>query len=243
MNVAEARSMLATSRSRPELVAQVVPSPITLFADVTIARLLKEDWLGELLAIESRIQGGFLDDSASMHWRQDVDLSGLNILAMGIYYEAIMRWAGCAKTVVARGKIFTQARADESGQMKRVRVPEHLDVIADMECGAQLHMQQSAVTALMEDNGIYLFGAKGTLRVDSGRLFGGQEGNDKLEEISITPGEHGGWQVEEDFVAAIRGQRKVTHTTFEDGVRYMEFTEAVARSRQSGQLEEIDNQL
>ncbi|MBN1342185.1 MAG: hypothetical protein JXQ73_05875 [Phycisphaerae bacterium] len=34
---------------------------------------------------------------------------------------------------------------------------------------------------------------------------------------------------------AIRGNSAVTHTTFEDGVKYMEFTEAVARSIATGQ--------
>ena len=40
----------------------------------------------------------------------------------------------------------------------------------------------------------------------------------------------GGWRVEADFIAAIRGERPVTHTDFATGVRYMQFTEAVARS-------------
>ena len=40
----------------------------------------------------------------------------------------------------------------------------------------------------------------------------------------------GAWQVEADFIAAIRGERPVTHTDFGTGVRYMQFTEAVARS-------------
>ena len=33
----------------------------------------------------------------------------------------------------------------------------------------------------------------------------------------------------------ITGTEKVTRTTFDDGVRYMEFTEAVARSARTGQ--------
>ena len=41
-------------------------------------------------------------------------------------------------------------------------------------------------------------------------------------------------QVEEEFVAAIRGEGSIRRTTFEQGVRYMEFTEAVTRSIQSG---------
>ena len=35
-----------------------------------------------------------------------------------------------------------------------------------------------------------------------------------------------------DFVGAIRGECPVGETTFEDGLKYMEFTEAVARSAQ-----------
>ena len=46
--------------------------------------------------------------------------------------------------------------------------------------------------------------------------------------------EVGGWRVEEEFVAAIRGTEKISHTRFEDGVQYMEFTTAVRRSWQQG---------
>ena len=38
------------------------------------------------------------------------------------------------------------------------------------------------------------------------------------------------WRVEVEFVNAIRGLEPVRLTTFKDGVAYMEFTEAVARS-------------
>jgi predicted dehydrogenase len=48
-----------------------------------------------------------------------------------------------------------------------------------------------------------------------------------------------GWRVEEEFVNAIRGREKVSRTTFEDGVRYMEFTEAVARSAALGQAVDV----
>ena len=41
--------------------------------------------------------------------------------------------------------------------------------------------------------------------------------------------------MEEEFINAIRGKEQVTHTSFEDGVKYMEFTEAVTRSAESGQ--------
>ena len=44
-----------------------------------------------------------------------------------------------------------------------------------------------------------------------------------------------GWHVEEEFIAAIRDQRAAEYTDFATGVRYMQFTEAVARSSASGQ--------
>ena len=40
--------------------------------------------------------------------------------------------------------------------------------------------------------------------------------------------------MEEEFINAIRGLEPVTHTTFEDGVKYMEFTEAAIRSAAEG---------
>ena len=239
MNAEEAKRMLEASLAKPELVSQVVPSPITLFADATIRRLIAEGYLGQLLAVESRIRGGFLDSESPMHWRQNSELSGNNIMAMGIYYEAIVRWVGRATNVMARAKTFTAQRLNESGEPQPVGVPEHLDVVADLKCGAQLHMQQSAVTALLQDDAIYLFGSEGTLRLTSDRLFGGRKGDEQLTEIPITAEERGEWQVEEDFVAAIRGEREVTHTTFADGVHYMEFTDAVARSIRSGRLEAV----
>ena len=239
MNAAEATRMLGASLAKPTLVAQIVPSPITLFADATIQRLITEGYLGQLLVVESRICGGFLDRELPMHWRENTELSGNNIMALGIYYEAVMRWAGRATKVMARAKTFVTQRSDESGESQPVGVPEHLDVVADLECGAQLHLQQSAVTALLEDDAVYLFGSEGTLRLTGDKLFGGRKGDRQLTELSIADGERGGWQVEADFAAAIRGERSVTHTTFTDGEHYMRFTDAVARSIVNGWLEAV----
>ena len=58
----------------------------------------------------------------------------------------------------------------------------------------------------------------------------------KLEEVQIAEGKAGSWRVEEEFIGAIRGTEKVQRTTFATGVRYMEFTQAVAISSQTGQL-------
>ncbi|MGH8057329.1 MAG: Gfo/Idh/MocA family protein, partial [Candidatus Entotheonellia bacterium] len=64
----------------------------------------------------------------------------------------------------------------------------------------------------------------------------GQRGDKELREIPIPSEKAGKWRVEEEFVGAIRGQEPLRLTTFADGVKYMEFTEAVHRSATSGQV-------
>ena len=132
MNAAEAWEMHAAAQANPHLVVQIVPSPMTLRVDATLQRLLAEGYVGEVLAIEVRVGGDFLDPAAPLHWRQNFDLSGFNIMSMGIWYEAVLRWVGEATRVQALGKIFARTRQDEDGAAHAVRVPEHVDVTADM---------------------------------------------------------------------------------------------------------------
>jgi predicted dehydrogenase len=248
MNADEAYQMREAARANPRLVAQIVPSPMTLRVDRMIQKLLAEGYLGDPLAVDVLAGGDFLDPEAPLHWRQDYDLSGLNIMTMGIWYEALIRWVGTATTVMAMGQTFAKMRKDESGLLRAqsgllraqsgllraVRVPEHIDIIGEMACGAQLHMQISAVAGLAGAPRVSLYGSQGTLMFTQNKLYGGQKGDEELSEIDIPQELQGSWRVEEEFINAIRGQEEITHTSFEDGVKYMEFTEAVNQSMASG---------
>ena len=236
MNAREAYVMRGTSRQKTHLIAQIVPSPMTLRVDKTIKRLIAEGYIGEVLAVEGRAGGAFLDREAPLQWRQDFDLSGLNIMSMGIWYEALIRWVGEATRIMAMGKTFVKMRPDTEGVMRAVRIPEHIDVVGDLACGAQLHLQVSNVAGLAGAPEVYLFGSDGTLRFSGNRLYGGQKGDSELAEIEIPDSEAGAWRVEEEFVNAIRGNEVITHTDFETGVKYMEFTEAVTLSMQSAKV-------
>lgn len=236
MNAAEAHLMRDAARAKPHLVAQIVPSPFTLRVDKTIKRLLAAGYLGDLLAVEVRAGGSFLDKNAALHWRNDFDLSGYNIMTMGIWYEALLRWVGAATQVVAMGKTYVKTRKNDEGILKPVRIPEHIDVTAELACGAQLHLQVSSVAGLTGAPEAYLFGSEGTLRFTDNKLFGGKKGDKALAELPIPAEEAGAWRVEAEFINAIRGQEEITHTNFEDGVKYMEFTEAVTRSMQEGRV-------
>jgi predicted dehydrogenase len=162
-------------------------------------------------------------------------------MTMGIWYEALMRWLGPARRVTAMTKIAVPRRRDAAGAWQEVRLPDHVEILATLSHGAVAHMRFSTVTALAPPSEVYIFGTEGTIRIESEarRLSGGRRGDTGLREIAIPAERRIGWRVEEEFVNAIRGREKVTRTTFEDGVRYMEFTEAVWQSAAGGQTVDV----
>ena len=239
MNATEARAMLAASRRRPDLVAQIVPAPATLAFDPTIIDMISEGFIGDPILVDARISdGAFPLRDAPLHWRQDRDLSGNNVMSMGIWYEAILRWLGPARSVQALGQHVVRHRRDAGGRRRAAGVPDHVDVLCEMEQGGHLRLSVSTVIGLVPSVEIYLCGSEGTLRLSdaSGELAleAGRRGAAALSPVEIPGHRRGGWRVEEEFVNAIRGLAPVTHTDFESGLKYMEWTDAVARAMQSG---------
>ena len=57
----------------------------------------------------------------------------------------------------------------------------------------------------------------------------------QLSQVPNPPAEQAFHRVEEEFINAIRGLEEVTMAPFETGVHYMEWTEAVHRSSQTGE--------
>ncbi len=238
MDATEAHVMLEASRTSPHLVTQVVPSPFTFRVDSTIQDMISSGYLGELLVVDMRVmQNNFVDLQGPLTWRQDRDVSGYNIMMMGVWYEAMVRWIGPATKVMAMTKTAIAQRKDGTGLLKAVTIPDHVDILCQMACGAQGHMHLSSITGLAPAGAVYLYGTQGTLMVDapSMKLYGGRRGDQELKEINIPQKKQGAWRVEEEFINAIRGVEPVKFTTFEAGVQYMEFTEAVTRSAQSGE--------
>lgn len=239
MNAEEARMMLDASRLKPHLIAQIVPSPLTFKVDATLQGLVADGYLGDLLAIEAQVNTpDFIDRDSPLHWRHDRNLSGYNTLSMGIWYEAMMRWVGPANRVMAMTKVNVDRRKDETGELRFITVPDHVDILCDMACGAQAHLRFSAVTGLATPPELWIYGSEGTVRFEGPpalKVYGARRGQAALEEIPVTPDKAYSWRVEEEFVSAIRGAEKITRTPFDVGVQYMEFTEAVYRSSQTGQ--------
>ncbi len=236
-NAQEAREMLEASRNHPELITQIVPGPSTFKVDNLIQQKVAEGYLGDLLAVEAQVvTPAFVDAGAPLHWRHNRTFSGYNILNMGIYYECLMRWTGPAVRVMAMTKVNVPGRLDEDGSMHAVTIPDHVDILMEFANGSQGHMRVSAVTGLARGTEVWLHGSQGTLRVAPNLdVYGGQRGDSQLEPIENPPEIQYSWRVEEEFISAIRGDEPVTRTPFDVGLHYMEFTEAVTRSSQTGQ--------
>lgn len=240
MNALEAHEMAEHARLYPHLVTQIVPSPFTLEFDQMMQELIADGYLGDIYAIELRgIAPEFADPSSPINWRQDLDMSGLNTLAMGIWYEALARWVGHASRVVAMRKTCVKTRPDpEQKKIAAIRIPDHIDILAEMACGAQAQMKFSAIMGCAEQAwDCWLYGSDGSLHLDmrAKKLFGAKKGDDAMQEINVPDEKKGEWRVEAEFIDAIRGKAPIQLTTFTEGLKYMEFTEAVARSADSGE--------
>jgi predicted dehydrogenase len=178
MDASEAHEMLAESQRHPQQVCQVVPSPFTLKWDATIQRLLQEGTIGELLAVRiNSAAPGLINRERDIMWRDQLQYSGLNTMGMGIFWEAVRRWVGDATSVVAMAETFVRTRHNPAiGRAEAIRIPDHIDVLAKLACGAQLSM---TVSGVMPGESFFLLqGSEGSIKVsitDGSLCLNGQE--------------------------------------------------------------------
>ena len=232
----EARDMLAASRSHPDLVCQLTPTSTTYRIDNVLQQMIEDGYLGEVLSVEVQaLQTGFADFDSPLHWRQDRELSGYNTLNIGASYESMMRWLGRGNRVMAMSKIHVPYRRNQHGDLTSVTIPDHVDILYELANGAQVHMRMSATTGLSAGNQIWMHGTEGTIHVDRQQnVFAGRRGDTELSQVPNPPEKQAYYRVEEQFTNAIRGKEQVTMVPFETGVHYMEWSEAVYRSSQTG---------
>ena len=239
-DLAEAKRMLAASEKHPELVAQLVPAPFSLDFDSTIRDLVRDGSLGTLLEVRVvHTGGGAAPPGAPMAWRMDRRLSGNNILSMGIMHETVERWLEDEPSwIVADGAVF-QSHRYYPGQREAVpvEIPETLSILGRFgRSGARLVYHFSALESGLPRMEVRLNGSAGALRFDVANkaLYSASAGSDEERKRTLSREESRGWQVEADFVRSIREKAPVLKTSFEQGLRYMTFTEMVADSLAAG---------
>lgn len=236
MNLNEAEAMYSVSQAHPDLVAQIVPAPFSLDFDTTIREMIRAGELGELLEIRVAHTGAqSADPDAPMSWRQDIDYSGKNILTMGIMHETVQRWVEDDPAwLLADGEIFQKMRSYPDGrEQKMIRIPDSLGVMGRFaKSGARMIYHFSGVESGKPRMEFRINGSRGALRFDAANtsLMFAQAGSTEEKKITLPRSQSRGWQVEADFVRSIREGASVELTSFEQGLRYMKFTEMVAQS-------------
>jgi predicted dehydrogenase len=241
-DAASAEAMLAASEAHPDLVAQIVPSPLDLRLGPTITRLIAEGELGEILEVHVRaLDGSGLDPETLLHWRQRLDYSGTNTMHLGLFHEMLQRWLGDSTRLIAHHRVFVESRTDEeSGERMAIGIPDSVTIAADMAIGARATYQLSAVTAGITTAQVNLYGTLGALQWTRGDTAQWARHGDELQELVPDAGTDLGWQVEADFARSIRDGAPVRLTNFPDGVRYMRFIDAARRSGTEGHAVDIE---
>lgn len=174
-----------------------------------------------------------MNASQPLHWRQETQFSGLNVLALGILHEAAMRWTPPTTRVFAQTALFETTRPRSQRSPKtNADIPDSVQIVTQLAGGARGLYHLSGVAAHGPGHQIHLYGSRGTIKLlvsPQEKLLIGRAGDAELREPEI-PAVQCGWRVEAEFIGAIRGEEDVKFTDFATGVRYMEFTEAVHRS-------------
>src|SRR6266404_4457827 len=70
-------------------------TPMANWADLLAVPDLDIIWIGTPPAVRLQsFTGVYLNPEAPAHWRQKIEISGLNVLTLGIYVEVLQRWLG-----------------------------------------------------------------------------------------------------------------------------------------------------
>ena len=248
MDSDEAEAMFNVSKNYPELITQIVPAPHTLPYDKTIKNWVANE-MGDLIFFDVKsTTGEFIDYDREIHWRENRDLSGNNIMHMGIFYESAMRWLGTASSVMAVSNVNVKKRhSSETGHLMDISIPDHLEAIGEMNIGGNFHLSHSTVLGGAEKIEINIYGTNSTLRISedpSSKILQSHntsklkmeilnKNSNKWKELKPKKSQIGKWRVEEEFINAIKGKEKISHTTFSDGVKYMQFADALKISSES----------
>lgn len=230
-NLAAAERMLQASRQKPNLVTMLCPPPYGLAEDAFVRRCLAD--AGPIRQVFLRSwDSAWLNPCTPLHWRQRADLSGHNIMTLGIFTEVLQRWIGPVDELHASGKTWVAERPGghvDTPDVLQVGVQFAGDIPAQWSfSGIYPGSPRQELEVLTSSQALHFDFATGQLRR---RLPNGSE-----EILTPLPGELRPWQVEADFINAVRQpDAPRPEPDFETGTAYMRVVEAVAQSLRSGQ--------
>ena len=240
-NFDEAREMYEAAR-RTNLVTMICPPPHAMKGDVFVKKLIKDGYFGQIREVHVHaMAGSFADANSPLHWRQDSFISGYNTLNLGMLVEVLHRWVGYFSDITAINATHVPRRRKEgSVQEVAVDVADSVGAVGRLRNGGLAVLHFSGVVHHGGENRIEIYGSEGTLvyGISSHRIMAARANESELKPVDIPSELVREWTAEADFVNAIRTGSPVS-PDFEEGLRYMEVTEAVYRSSQSGKTVQL----
>jgi predicted dehydrogenase len=136
--------------------------------------------------------------------------------------------------VTARTDLFEPEKPGPDGPVAADN-PDHASILLEYEDGSRGNLEVSSHSAARGPSTITFVGTDGALRVDLRARRLERHGPDGAwQPAAIDPADVEEWQVEAEFVGAIRGEREVRRNPFNVGVAYMAFSDAVVESAATG---------
>ncbi len=228
----QAERMWEASMRYPDLVAAICPAPQGMKGGELVKRLLAEGAIGvpHQMLLHS-FSDAWLDASAPAHWRQRVEISGVQILTLGIFVEVVQRWLGDIVEVSAQGRVVIPERAGHE-----VETPDFVNILCGFRNGVQGAMLFSGVAAGAPTDKFFLFGSEGSLSYDFARdeVLLGRRG-EVMRQVPVPPELVRGWTVERDFINAVLDPGAPRpKPDFTEGVRYMRVVNGVWDAMEEG---------
>jgi predicted dehydrogenase len=206
MNLREGREMLAAAQARPATCDDALPAAARhegrkIFPETPAGRLR-----GRALAFPARAPttDKFSDPLAPAHWRQRTELSGLNVLTVGIYAEVVQRWLGAPRRLHAQMKVSVPKR---EGYV--VHMPDVVQVFGQWPNGLAGSLEWSGVAQFPPDETLTIYGRDGTLvyNFTKDEILGARRGEKELHPALHSARTRNRWTVEKDFIDAVVQRR------------------------------------
>ena len=251
MDYADAKRMYDAWK-KSNLTANICAPPHYMRGDRVIRRMIQEGFVGRPYNVTVRSYADtYHDPTTPVHWRQIKGVSGVNSHDVGMMIEVIHRWLGFTKRVTAQALTLIRerppAQVNQGTGTTKVERPDTVTVAAEMENGALLTGFWSTLAKFgAEGNAIEIYGSDGTIRYqsgtdapNSGKILAGRATDKELRDVPVSESEARKWTVEEDFIEAVRQGKKDPEPSFWDGLKYMEFTDAVFKSADEGRAVDL----
>lgn len=242
MDLPDAQLMLEAAKAHPHLVNMICPPPTRMPFEPYIKNLLAQGGLGQIVGVQlSSINGQNLDTS-KIHWREDIQYSGRQIMAVGILAETLNAWVGPYDTLHALTDIPIRRKKNNQGQDVDIHVPQIVHIQGRLRGGVPVQEFHTGVAQDPDTHGVKLVihGMDASLRYTFGKTIELAQGGHAFKKVSVPAKLKRDWHVEEDFIAAVRnaqqGKAWKVSPDFEEGMLYMRKMQAIYESARSGQV-------